>query len=1010
MLSAYGQKSEQDAYDSATLLFNNEEYEIASGEYQGLLKTAKTLDVRAKSAFKVAECAFRLGKYKEALPLFREYLSGHPSHLQRPEGLIRAADCSLFVKDYQAAADGYGLFLKENPANPKLTPHAIFNSASARIELGAFSKARELYGDLLSRYPEWEKAPDARFNLAWTCLKEQDYVKAAEAFLAFCDRHPGSPKAAEALLRAADCRYRSGKHQESLTLYNRVLAEGEGAYKTDSMRGIAWNYYKLEQYEKAAGAFLNLAAQSAEDDGKAQAYFQAVQSFHSAGQPARGLAAADEMLSKCPGHALAADTLYWKGVFLRGLDRKEEAAEALSRSIGRGPSKVGAAEVRHELAGVLLAMKKYGEAVKALEEARAGASGRVLSQILYDQARALHLSGDTGGAIKVSEELLKQAPADDETATLSRFNLGEYLFSQKKYEEAAAHYRAVLKSGKDPSTALDARYRLGWCLKFLDRPKEAIEALGGMDLSDPKNKYGQESRLLIAELHEKSGDLAKAKAEYVGIIEGRGAFAGDACLALARLHFQDKQYANVIELMKRFLSLYPGHSQEAAGQFMLAEASFESGDKAASRSAYDKVIAGKDQSLRPSALYGKAWLLYDQGAMEAALESLAVLLKEYPGSSFSKSAVQLQGKIYTNLGKPDKARDAISQWISSSTGADRGSVLLTLAGVETELKNYDRALSIYDEIAANPAGQDLGRVIYEKGWVLMQMGRPEDASAMFGRYRKEFPQGALIGDVEFAVGELQYSAKKYREALDSYAAARKDPRYLDKAVYKSAWCRFNLGEFGPAADLFSELVKTCPASALARESRYNEGLCRMKGSQYDRAAGVMEEFLASGTEPKNLCRDALFNLARIYEKLDRAEPARESYGKFIKLHPDSDLAGDAHVSLGNLLLAGKNYRDAAEHYRMVAGGNHHMVMEALFGLGEARFHLEEYPEAIKAYTETLRYQGGEEWKSAGLYRIAQCHKGLKNPEKAEKYLKRLTQEFPESEHAAKAAEELKKKP
>ena len=999
----------EDLYDGATLLFNNEEYDLAGAEYRKVLAAASgNSDLEGRCAFQVAECAFQLKQYEAAEEAFRAYLKQHAGHGKHAEGQFRLSESCYFLKDFDAAEKNYERFLEENPKH-ELVPLALYAAASAALEVGRFGPARERFAKLVAEYPQHPKAEEALFNIGWVSLREQKFAEAQKAFLDFSQSHPRSKLRPEALLRAGDAAFRAEGYAAALQHYNQVLSDGEGAFERDAHQGIAWSYFKLKEYEKAAIGFLKLARVHKEAEPRALAYFQAVQSFYNAGKHEEGLQAADRLIQESPKSPLVADAWYWKGVFLRALDKGGEAAEAFNKALAAGTTKTTSAEVRQELAGVYSANKEYAKATAALEQARAEAKeGRGLNQVLYDLARNYHLAGEGQKAVATSEELLKTAGADPATLLLTRFNLGEYLFALKEYARAMPSYQTVLDD-KETSADLraDAAYRMGWCLKLLGKPEPALKVFGAMDLSE-KSRYGREVRFLMAGLEEVMNHLDKAEAGYRELLSSRGPFTADAYLAIAQLLFKAKRHGDLIALLDEFLKGFPGHEREASAHYLLAEAAYESAQPELALDHYTRAIALKDPAARERALYGRAWLYYKRERPAEAMADIEALFQEFPQSSFKLSALQLQGSLLRARGEPAKAKVVYEKGLAAAKPEEREELLLSLAGTEVDLKNFPAALEFYSRfIQEYPASRQLGRAIYEKGWLLMQMERPEEAGAAFRLYAKNFEKGELISDAEFALGELAYGRKEYRQALERYAACLGDERYKDKALYKLGWSHHSLNQYAEAAAHFGRLVAECPASVLKLESMYRQGLAELMGARFDKAAAALEGYMKTATRSDAFYGDSLINLARMYEKLTKPDLARARYEDYLGMFPEGTERTEAEYSVGRLHLEAREYAKAAERFeRASADKTHPRALEALFFLGESWFQLGKHDEAVKAYLKTLLYKDGKVWQARSLYRIAQSYTAQAKSDKAAKYLRKLVDEFPDTEEAKKAASEL----
>ncbi|MBF0199621.1 MAG: tetratricopeptide repeat protein, partial [Planctomycetes bacterium] len=642
-------KIEED-YNAATLLFNEEEYELAQSDYKSILSYGLKNETVGKAAFYLAECLFAQKLYKESRESFRSFLKSYTEHPLRSEGQYRISECFFFLEDYALASKAYLRYVEENPKH-KFVARALYAAAGSLLESGQYADALKIYDRLINEFPGHELLDRAHYYKGWAYLRGKNYNEASEAFLEFEAKYPSSSFKHEALLRAADAQFSGEKFSTSLNLYNRVLAKSQGAFQKEARVGIAWSYYKMKSFEKAANMFVVLARAEGKGEAKADYFYQSIRSYFDGEKYSIGLAVCEESSKKCAGSRLLGDIYYWHGMFLSKLSRFEEAALSFKKSAESKPVKVKQGDVGLELGNVYLKMGQKDKAIAAFRNTLSLASqeGSVEAQLRYDCARALHQLGKTQEAIAMVSPVTGSKSEDNKLKFLSEFSLGEYKFASEQFSAAVKHYETVLGSKADDTLKLDARYRLGWSYKSLGLPKKALAVFSQMKIEGAKNKYAREVRFLIAGLNMDLGQDDLGKNSYYELIKSKGEYSGESYLALAEIAFEVNDFPRAERLLEEYLQVLPGHSLEADGHFLLAEVLFEQ-NKLSDALAHYTVVANDNASqLRENALYGRAWLYYDMNDHVKALADLDMLLKKYPKSQFEYSSIQLKGKIYVAM-------------------------------------------------------------------------------------------------------------------------------------------------------------------------------------------------------------------------------------------------------------------------------------------------------------------------------------------------------------------------
>jgi tetratricopeptide (TPR) repeat protein len=990
-------------------MFNNQEFGYAKDDYIKIVANKGAAEQDAKAAFYLAECYFQLKDYPKAQNQFKDYLVRFTKHELRVKAQFRFAEALYLQKNYLQAAQAYERFVKDNESDT-LVADALYAGAGAYMEIGENAAAQPLLERLTKDFPSNPQIETATYFMAWAKFRAKEFSKSAELFIEFSKKYPNSSKKIESLLRAADAFYSGENFQQSLIYYNRVLADGQGVFRKDCHVGIAWSYYKLKEFEKAGNYFLILARESQEASNKSEYYYQCLRSYYDGANYSKGQNLGEEMLKACQGLSIDGDVHYWMGLFALKLNKDSEAAQYLTKAAEGKVSQVSPATILSELGNLY---QKQGSDDKALDTYKKAISLSVAdpalqSQLRYEASRVLHKLGRTKEAIEMVANNLKdsQTIQGKEILGLSEFSMGEFKYSQGDYASALQHYAKVNAANeKDAQVVQDSMYRSAWSWRYLKDFKRAYEAFESLEKIS--EKYRQEARFLMAEIKKDQGVFAEAISLYekVGQIEGK--FGAHAQMAKAQIQFDQGQKAESRLSLMALLRDFPNSEVELQAHLLLAEIAYDNKDTVGSLKNYDVVVSKGKGTLLESAYYGRAWLYYEQSKYPEAIKDLDDLLKAFTETSYKKSALQLKGQILMQTHRLDEAREVFSLGLGGEAEGGE-SLMLNLASVETELGQYEKALDVYNQLLTKYPNTDLqGRVIYEKGWLYMEMKRPNEALLMFKAYQKAYPDGPLVEDVNFALGHLAYDRSAYKDAIEAYGKCLASERYKDKALYKIAYCYLKLDDFVHSGEAFSRLVQESPLSPLRLESLYREGQAWLKASEFDKAMLALKKYCEEGRSD-SFYADALCDLGMVCEKLKNVDQAIHYYEMYLKIFPKGEKVSEVGVYLAHHYLSKKQYSEARQVLaKSLLDKTHFLALEAQYLEGEAYFSEGRFEDAIRSLIKLQSYEGGDEWQAKGLIKIAYSHRELKRNDRARQYCEKCLKLYPNTEAAREAVEALK---
>ncbi len=129
---------------------------------------------------------------------------------------------------------------------------------------------------------------------------------------------------------------------------------------------------------------------------------------------------------------------------------------------------------------------------------------------------------------------------------------------------------------------------------------------------------------------------------------------------------------------------------------------------------------------------------------------------------------------------------------------------------KTKQQAYNRAISLYEDLlkragpnTANP------QVIYQLAKAYESVEKRNKALQLLQRIVKRHPDVPYIGEVQFRLGELSFTLKKYKISEKAYAAVLgmgEFSLFYEKALYKHGWSMFKLAKHERALESFFKLL------------------------------------------------------------------------------------------------------------------------------------------------------------------------------------------------------------
>jgi len=221
-LETTGTLADEIVFVNALCQFRLKRYDVARHGFLSLVKQFSTSSYVAESRQLAAESLFRLGQFEKALDAFTEVIEQHPGS-----------------RWHESAGLHLGL--------------SLYN-------LKRFEKAKTVLKSALSKFPKGNLTGQIVFALGETCYSLKSFDEANMTFLHVLELEDDTFKA-PSLHRLGVLAQERGKHEDALTLFNRLAAEfPDSPLLVDTLYRKGESLLSLKRLEEAADLFEKLAA------------------------------------------------------------------------------------------------------------------------------------------------------------------------------------------------------------------------------------------------------------------------------------------------------------------------------------------------------------------------------------------------------------------------------------------------------------------------------------------------------------------------------------------------------------------------------------------------------------------------------------------------------------------------------------------------------------------------------------------------------------------------------
>lgn len=450
------------------------------------LRSARTSS--PDSTLKLAIALQRQGKTDESLTLLNSVASSSDgpavqARFERAQILIERNQLDNAKADFESVINA-----EQNQAERRFTVHALRHLASIAAKQGRADEAARLLAQVADSPEAGSVAADALYDQGAALLASGQYQDALTALERFITSSPSHPRAADAAAQRAIALARLGRHERALSLMDEAESRASDI-RPEVLSALwyerAWTLKSVSRDAEARAVYERLLAATPTPTLESHAALDLGQLLVNAGEHAKALPVLSRALAaaaRAPEPArVSPHALYLRAVCELKLDKPADSASTLEELLTKYADTDLAPAAQLLCGQALLKANKPEAAASRLESAiaaRPQAESLAPALLCLGEAHALSQNWDKSRS--AFERHLKDFP-ESEFWFQSRFGIGWSLEHEGRHAEAITAYRDVVARHTGP-TAARAQFQIGECLFAQRQYEEAARELLKVDI------------------------------------------------------------------------------------------------------------------------------------------------------------------------------------------------------------------------------------------------------------------------------------------------------------------------------------------------------------------------------------------------------------------------------------------------------------------------------------------------------------------------------------------------
>ena len=831
-------------------------------------------------------------------------------------------------------------------------PEEVFTEAKTLFDNKNFGSAAELFHKYISLTDSKnsQKAVEAKFYEA-AC---SSYMGAGEQqLMMFSKENPTSVFAPKAELLYANMLFQNKKYRDALKQYEAIdeesLTEDEKA-EYYFKKGLA--YYQTNDAEKAAPLFYKSAFMNSPYKDDARYYYAHIQYVN------KKYSEAKYHFKKIENTSKYKDIV---PLYLMQIDYVDGNYTAVTADADRvlanaqGQRKVDLALI---IAESWYQQQDYDKALQYYNIARESTRRTFPREVEFRMGFSKMKKDDFTGAITNFQNATKKIK-NDALAQYASYYLAQCYMQTNQEKFARNAYLTAYKDDFDHEMSEEALFNYAK-LSFINGVDPFNEAVAQLDDYIEKNPYSsrkEEAQKMIIHLYLNNKDYTKAIAaleKYPNLDEEMQQIYAQLTYSIGVDSYDNAEYDKAVTyLQKAVNNKHSDAKLKAEALYWMADSYFQKKDNNAAESNYVAFLksSGSGQTgLLPMAYYNLGYISYLKGNFPDAVKNFNYFFNMAQADrDFESDAWMRIGDCYFMERKYNKAITAYSNAVKlDNKNADyamfqqgmgygaQGDMNAKISCMDNLTKSY-KTSSFYD------------RALYEMGMAYLSTNDESSAIAAFSKLVRERPRSVYARQGQMKIGMLYYNGNQYDNALsalkkvvDSYPNTEESREALNimRSIYMEQNRTMEFYLYVKEKGIATSVTEQDSVSFATAENFFQQG-------QYENALRAVNQYISLFPKGAYLLKTNYYGLTSL-EKLGRSGETKP-YLEYIVSQPDNDYTDNALLKLAAMVKNEGDVWKAREYYQRVLNitENQKVKMQALEGVSECLYELEDYDEAIE---------------------------------------------------------------
>lgn len=604
------------------------------------------------------------------------------------------------------------------------------------------------------------------------------------------------------------------------------------------------------------------------------------------------------------------------------------------------------------------------------------------------------------------------ASLNNEQISEAKFRMAYAYFHLKRFQQAKPLFNTIRQLPMDPHY-LDANYYYGF-LAYAD--KEYNEALSCFEKVQDHPEYGKIVPFYIASIYYFRGEKDKAiRIAEEAVKRPNILYDLEMKQLLGHAYFEKKEYKKALPLLEQYVT-----KSEKVTRQDLYELSYSYYQNNQLGKAIDgfKQLSGSEDSLSQSAMYllGDAYLKTNQ--KENARNAFAFCAANSSNQQQREVSLFNYAKLSYELGYQGVAISEFKKFLNDyprSTYNTEAKELLV--GLLAGTSNYKDAITLIESLN-NPSESTrklYPGILYGRAAELINDGQLSKADALLDKIIKDPYNAPVLALTNFWKGEISYRNDRLDDAIRYYdkflqsGSQGSGEASVKEANYNMGYCYLRKENFIVAQGFFQKVVgRVALNSAPVDQDAYIRlADCYYMQRNYKQALSMYQQVLDYSWPNADY---ALYQKAML-TGINNSKLKIEQLTTLQRLYPRTSLVPDANMEIAKTYMADEKFQAAIPFLNNVvnAAQNTGLKQNALLQLGVCYYNLNKNEEALTQYKKLLQQYPNSEEAELALDNIRAIYVEVGRPQEYEDFIRSTGKNvsMSEADSLAYAAVEIK---